>query len=48
MNGTGPETCKDLIDLGYTLVGFYMVRFNSNRIKIIGNYGEDKVFEIRV
>ena len=35
VNGTGPETCKDLIDLGYTLEGLYMVRFNLNRIKRI-------------
>jgi len=35
MNGTGPGNCEDLKDLGYTLMGFYMVRFNSKRVKTI-------------
>ena len=35
LNGTGPETCHDLKALGYTFEGFYMVRFNSNRVKAI-------------
>jgi len=35
INGTGPGNCIDLQELGYTLMGFYMVRFNSKRVKTI-------------
>ena len=35
VNGTGPANCQDLKDLRHTLKGFYMVRFNSKRIKTI-------------
>ena len=34
-NATGPENCGDLQNLGYRLMGFYMVRFNSKRTKTI-------------
>ena len=32
-NGTGPETCEELKEIGYKLDGFYMLRFNSTLIK---------------
>jgi len=35
INGTGPGNCEDLERLGYSLEGFYMVRFNSKRVKTI-------------
>lgn len=34
-NGTGPKTCDDLQSLGHFLDGFYMIRFDSNRVDII-------------
>jgi len=35
-NGTGPSNCTDLGNIGYSLTGFYMVRFNSSkRLKAI-------------
>ena len=33
-NGTGPATCDELERIGYTLDGFYMLRFNAKTIKI--------------
>jgi len=35
INGTGPGNCEDLKQLGYSLEGFHMVRFNSKTVKII-------------
>jgi len=35
INGTGPGNCEDLQDSGYSLKGFYMVRFNLKRVKTI-------------
>ena len=35
INGFGPGNCDDLQRLGYSLEGFYMVRFNSKRVKTI-------------
>jgi len=35
VNGTGPSNCQDLQRFGYSLIGFYMVRFNTKRIKSI-------------
>ena len=35
-NGLGPTTCQDLESVGYTLNGFYLVRFNSSkRVKTV-------------
>jgi len=42
-NGTGPGSCEELKNIGYTLDGFYMVRFKTNIIKsiyCIFNYAE--------
>lgn len=35
VNGTGPANCQDLRNVGYSLTGFYMVRFKPKRIKAI-------------
>ena len=35
INGTGPGNCEDLQKLYHNLKGFYMVRFNSERVKTI-------------
>ena len=34
-NGNGPSNCTDLQAIGYSLKGFYMVRFNKKRIQTI-------------
>jgi len=34
-NGTGPESCEELKNIGYTFDGFYMVRFKTNIVKTI-------------
>ena len=34
-NGTGPATCDDLQQIGYTLDGFYMLRLNFKAMKIV-------------
>jgi len=31
-NGTGPESCEELKNIGYTLDGFHMVRFKTNMV----------------
>lgn len=31
----GPKNCEDLKDFGHSLKGFYVVRFNSKRMKVI-------------
>lgn len=33
-NGAGPATCEELRDIGYTLNGFFMLRFTSTTIKM--------------
>jgi len=35
LNGTGPDSCDALKNIGYTLDGFYMVRFKANIVKSI-------------
>ena len=32
-NGTGPASCEDLGKMGYSLNGFYMIRFSPQRVK---------------
>ena len=34
-NGSGPSNCTDLQAIGYSLKGFYVIRFNEKRIKTI-------------
>lgn len=34
-HGTGPQNCEELKNIGYTLDGFYMVRFKVNIIKMV-------------
>ena len=34
-NGTGPESCEELKNIGYTLDGFHMVRFKTNVVKAV-------------
>ena len=34
-NGTGPASCEELKNFGFTLDGFYMVRFKANIVKTI-------------
>ena len=33
-NGTGPVTCAELKEFGYTSNGFFLLRFNTTTIKI--------------
>ena len=33
VNGTGPSSCEDLKKLGHFLNGFYMIHFNTKRVK---------------
>jgi len=44
-NGTGPQNCEGLKNIGYTLDGFYLVRFKTNIIQTVYcvfNYSEQE------
>jgi len=34
-NGSGPKSCEELKNIGYTLDGFHMVRFKTNIVKAV-------------